>query len=615
MGVTGLEGVGSASAVLDPARLAAVASSGLLDGQLTSVFDELAGLASTLLRAPLAFVTVVDDTRSHWIACAGVPEGAERSSRAEDAFCQYVIADRAPVVVSDAASHPRTRDNPSVASMGVRAWAGFPLLDRDGVPLGSFCVVDAVPRSWTAADIDTLGVLARAASAQVSLVRAVESEREARAAERRATEAETRARERLRSLTAVAFELAAAESVELLTEIVVDRGLPVLGVEAGALTLPAADGELLQVVAGELLRSTGWLTRTIPADDPFPAAHAIRTGRQVALGTRIDGIAFHAGMREVHETTGQIAWLATPLLTADRVLGSLTVSWPEEHDFLSEDVALIEAFAVQTAQALERLEAVAAQRAAADAAMSMSEALQRSMLSDPPQPSHAQIAVRYRPAAKQAQIGGDWHDAFPTSDGSTCLVIGDIAGHDRIAAATMGGVRSTLRGIAYVLADTPAGVLSALDRAMRDLDVGALATAVLARVEPGQAGAGSRTLRWSNAGHPPPLLLHPTGTAELLGTDADLLLGLDPATARSDHQVALEPGSTVLLYTDGLVERRGAGSLDDGLDWLVATVAGLARLSLEELCDALLSEVADTADDDIALLAIRTLHQDRPPAL
>lgn len=155
--------------------------------------------------------------------------------------------------------------------------------------------------------------------------------------------------------------------------------------------------------------------------------------------------------------------------------------------------------------------------------------------------------------------------------------------------------------------------MTAVDRAMRDLQVGALATAVLAVVEQtaDQREVGLRWLRWTNAGHLPPLLLEPGGSNRLLTTDPDLLLGLDPATARADHNVELQPGSTVLLSTDGLVERRSV-SIDDGLAWLLAVTQGRQDSTPDQLCDVLLEAVVDTAEDDIALLVMRARPEGRP---
>lgn len=228
--------------------------------------------------------------------------------------------------------------------------------------------------------------------------------------------------------------------------------------------------------------------------------------------------------------------------------------------------------------------------------------MQRSLLTNPPQSEDLEIAVRYQPAAQQAQVGGDWYDAFVLPDGTTTLVIGDVAGHDRTATAAMAQVRNVLRGVAQTLEQPPAGVLSALDRALAGLGVSTLATAVLCQIR--QNSGGERVLRWSNAGHPPPLLIHSEGTAELLWRPTDLLLGVEPAAARGDHDIALPAGSTLVLYTDGLTERRGE-ILDDGLSRLVAAATGLHQLSADEACDALVGRLAQDAEDDVALLALR----------
>lgn len=317
-------------------------------------------------------------------------------------------------------------------------------------------------------------------------------------------------------------------------------------------------------------------------------------------------------MAAVYESTGRQAWAAMPLQAGDRLLGSLTASWTKPHPFAPDEVELLRAFAAQCAQALARLQVRQVEQQAADAARQMSEALQRSLLTEPPTSDDLQIAVRYRPASAQVQVGGDWYDAFLNDAGETCLVVGDVTGHDRLAAAVMGQVRNLLRGLAHTLGHPPGLILTAVDKAMRDLQVGTLATAVLATVNPPSRRdpAGSRTLRWSNAGHPPPLLLAPEGTSRLLRSEPDLLLGLDPATARADHSHHLQPGSTVLLYTDGLVERRGAG-IDDGLAWLLAATTDRADLTPDQLCDLLLDAVTDTAEDDIALLVIRVLPPDQ----
>jgi serine phosphatase RsbU (regulator of sigma subunit) len=236
----------------------------------------------------------------------------------------------------------------------------------------------------------------------------------------------------------------------------------------------------------------------------------------------------------------------------------------------------------------------------------MSETLQRSLLTQPPTADSLQIAVRYQPASQGAHVGGDWYDAFGTVSGATTLVVGDVTGHDGTAAATMGQLRNLLRGMAYDSDDSPAVLLSRLDAAMEGLQVGTLATAVLGRVEQyGPTEQRAWRLRWSNAGHPPPLLRRPDGTVELLSGRPELLLGLDPRAHRAERVVDLVAGSTLLFYSDGLVERRTA-DLDQGIGRLADALARRGDCDPEELCDLLLAEVGlDGNDDDIALLALR----------
>ncbi|HEY0358942.1 MAG TPA: SpoIIE family protein phosphatase [Mycobacteriales bacterium] len=234
----------------------------------------------------------------------------------------------------------------------------------------------------------------------------------------------------------------------------------------------------------------------------------------------------------------------------------------------------------------------------------IAEGLQRSLLTEPPRLDELQTVVRYVPAAKAAQVGGDWYDAFRQADGATVLAIGDVVGHDTAAAAAMGQLRGLLRGIAFTTQDPPARVLTRLDEAIQGLQLATIATAVVARIEPGpDRGA---LLRWSNAGHPPPMLLRPDGTVTVLAASRpNLLLGIDPATARIESEVALEPGSTVLLYTDGLVERRGH-AVNDGLDRLRRTLVELADRPLDELCDEVLARMLPPEpQDDVAIVAVR----------
>jgi serine phosphatase RsbU (regulator of sigma subunit) len=154
-----------------------------------------------------------------------------------------------------------------------------------------------------------------------------------------------------------------------------------------------------------------------------------------------------------------------------------------------------------------------------------------------------------------------------------------------------------------------------LDEAMADLDVTTVATAILAHIEPpGRlARPESLLLRWSHAGHPPPLHIRADGTACFLDAAPDLLLGVDPATERHEHTQLLEPGTTVLLFTDGLIERCGA-TLDQGLRWFRRWAARAAEMPLPDLCDALLRDVDDLPEDDVVLLALRVHRSATAPS-
>jgi serine phosphatase RsbU (regulator of sigma subunit) len=243
--------------------------------------------------------------------------------------------------------------------------------------------------------------------------------------------------------------------------------------------------------------------------------------------------------------------------------------------------------------------------------LTVAEKLQRSLLTEPPQLEELAVAVRYRPATTHMHIGGDWYDAFSQPDGALLAVIGDVVGHDVDAAAAMGQIRSILRGIAYDRPDTPARILTRVDTVLNGLDVGSMATALVARIEhtPGERPSGLRTFRWSSAGHLPPLLLHPDGTVDVLASAPERLLGTDDAGPRRNHEVQLSPGATVLLYTDGLVEH-GRTTLDDGTAKLTGVLRELTGLPLDEMCDRLLDRMLpDRGDDDVALLALRCHRQ------
>jgi serine phosphatase RsbU (regulator of sigma subunit) len=253
---------------------------------------------------------------------------------------------------------------------------------------------------------------------------------------------------------------------------------------------------------------------------------------------------------------------------------------------------------------------MSARAATAAVVVRTAETLQRNLLGDAPRPDGWETAVRYVPASRHAQVGGDWYDVFGRLDGTTMLVIGDVAGHDAPAAATMAQARGMLRGVACATGASPAVVLTALDRAFECLAIRTLVTVTVATLDVDQA-AGRSSLCWSNAGHPAPILIRADGTTRLLERPPERLIGVSPDARRRNHEQLLHPGDAVLFYTDGLIER-GHVPLDEGTAWLLREVQRLAGEPLDRLCDGLLQAIGGPVDDDVALLVVRLPHRAAP---
>lgn len=305
------------------------------------------------------------------------------------------------------------------------------------------------------------------------------------------------------------------------------------------------------------------------------------------------------------------AVVVVPVLGRDRVVGLLSLYNDQERGtFSTEDVDTITDVALAAGLAFDNARLYRQQ-------VGLAEGLQRAALTAPAQPDHCEVVVRYAPASEAAQIGGDWYDAFLQPSGAMMLVVGDVLGHDTSAAATMGQVRTTVRTIAVHADAAPSAVLAGADLAMRTLQTLTTATAVVARLEQDadDLAEGRTVLRWSNAGHPPPVVIHPDGQVQVLDEHPnDLLLGIAPDDPRTDWTVELCRGATVLMYTDGLVERR-TQSLRDGIDRLVTHLEQphLRHLTLDDLCDDVLANLlSERPGDDVALVAVRLHPQDRP---
>jgi serine phosphatase RsbU (regulator of sigma subunit) len=259
-----------------------------------------------------------------------------------------------------------------------------------------------------------------------------------------------------------------------------------------------------------------------------------------------------------------------------------------------DDLALVGELATRASTAMET--AVMFQQS-----REVSVALQSAMLTEPPPHPGVEIQARYLPAVAELQVGGDWYDAFPLPGGDLGVGVGDVAGHDLPAAATMGQLRSILRGLAYDSEAAPSDVLSRVDRVACGLGVTGFTTLIYGRL----AQSGGRTVfRWSSAGHPSPILVGPDGEPRLLAGAVDVVLGVDPDARRRDREVELAPGSTLLLYTDGLFERRNDPDDRAGAE-LLELVRRCDALPLPEFCDHIVRATAADTGDDIVVLALR----------
>ncbi|MFG2074396.1 SpoIIE family protein phosphatase [Nonomuraea maritima] len=229
-------------------------------------------------------------------------------------------------------------------------------------------------------------------------------------------------------------------------------------------------------------------------------------------------------------------------------------------------------------------------------------ALQHCLLPEPPKVAGLEIIARYQPCATSAEIGGDWYDSFVPPCGSLLLTIGDVAGHDLKAAVAMSQLRNMLRGLSMDREQSPGEILRRLNVATESLCPECVATCVLARLS--VCDDGGWRLSYSVAGHPPPLLVTCDGEARYLAGAVNPLLGVGSDLPRTSAVAALPLQSTLLLYTDGLIEVPGE-HLDSGLERLRRKAAALARAPLDDFCDGLLTGLTTACSDDIAMIAVR----------
>jgi hypothetical protein len=245
----------------------------------------------------------------------------------------------------------------------------------------------------------------------------------------------------------------------------------------------------------------------------------------------------------------------------------------------------------------------------------VAETLQRSLLPVLPLMSGLDLAARYLPGAAHQEIGGDWFDVFELGNGRVGVVIGDVVGHDIAAAAAMAKIQASLRAYAWA-GSGPAAVLDRLDGLISTYAISELATVFYGVLDPAD-DLGNRSMTFANAGHPSPLIRHPDGNVGDVTAARSVLLGApsQPGATRSQATVTLTAGSTLMFFTDGLVEIPGE-SLTDSLAQLRDTLtAAPADVGAEALCELVLAHVdPQRLRDDVAVLAVQigTVQPERP---
>ncbi|MFE3068634.1 SpoIIE family protein phosphatase [Streptomyces sp. NPDC059247] len=355
--------------------------------------------------------------------------------------------------------------------------------------------------------------------------------------------------------------------------------------EAGRITL-VAEGPEGSFVPG---------TRFTRVDEPYPMSEVVRTLRPRFIESARDFAASFPVLWPHISGLGITSAAYLPLIAQARPIGALGLLYNDRTGFSEDERTLLVALGSSIAQSLQRAMLYEQEH-------DLAEGLQQAMLPRRiPDLPGAQTAVRYRSARLGRDIGGDWYDLIPLPGGRVGAVIGDVQGHDTHAAAVMGQLRIVLRAYAAE-GHPPATVMARASVFLHELDTERFATCTYA-----EADLGTGVVQVVRAGHVDPLVREPDGHCRRIPVEGGLPLGLSAEFDRVDYPVTtleLDPGRTLMLYTDGLVEKPGA-DLDEGLQWLSSLVLR-GPADLQELADHLCDVVADRGgDDDVAILLLR----------
>jgi GAF domain-containing protein/anti-sigma regulatory factor (Ser/Thr protein kinase) len=534
-----------------------------------------------ILSVDTAAILLLDEETNELAArsARGLEEEVEVGFRVPvgQGFAGRVAAERRPVAIRDLA--PGDAVNPLLYEKKIRSLLGVPLI-VEGRLLGVLHVGSLTYRNFGEEDSRILQVVADRVALAIDHARLFESERNAR------TEAE-HAVERLTALQSVTESALAYLDLDDLLQTLLDRVTTILKADTAAILLANEDGNMLRARAAKGLEEEVERNFSLPIGTGF-AGRIANERRPVFLpevkpGLVVNPLMFEKGVKSL---------LGVPLIVERRLIGVLHVGTLTPREFTPSDIEMLQAVADRAALAIEHDRLFEQRRVA--------QLLQRSLLpTDLPQPNGLAFAARYLPAAARRLVGGDWYDVLELPDGRVGVAIGDVVGHGLEAATLMGALRNALQ--AYALQGlSPAEVAPLLARFASTAGRAGMATYLYGVVD-----AARTSFTFVNGSHPAPLLVRPDGTAEPI--DARLLppLGTSLLQAAEDTRVELEPGSTLVLYTDGLIERRGQRLATRQRELRAAAAAATADPDL--LCDALIERMIgdEPPADDVAILTLQ----------
>ncbi|AYG79209.1 Phosphoserine phosphatase RsbP [Streptomyces hundungensis] len=395
--------------------------------------------------------------------------------------------------------------------------------------------------------------------------------------------------------------LAHARTVKDVIDVMRDsRGPEYLG--ATSLVMGLLEAGRIHLIAegpeGSFVPGTRW-TRV---DEQYPMSEVVRTLAPRFIESPEDFAQSYPGLWPNISGLGITSAAYLPLIAQARPIGAIGLLYSDKRGFNSDERNLLVALGSSIAQSLQRAMLYEQEH-------DLAEGLQQAMLPRRiPEVPGAQLAVRYRSARFGRDIGGDWYDVIPLPGGRVGVAIGDVQGHDTHAAAVMGQLRIVLRAYAAE-GHTPATVMARASVFLHELDTERFATCTYA-----EADLSTGVLQIVRAGHVDPLVRLSDGSCHRLPVEGGLPLGLSAEFGRLEYPVStieLDPGQTLLLYTDGLVEQPGA-DLDDGMR-LLASLVRSGPEDLEALADRLCDVVDERAgDDDVALLLLRRCAMEVP---